>query len=69
MLLNYKKDKTPFWNMLNIVPIMDDMKQVKAFLGTQVDVSEIIDLMQVKANELNFFQENHLLKIAQKHLG
>ena len=45
VMLNYRKDRTPFWNLLTIVPIMDDVGQPKVFLGTQVDVSDIVDLV------------------------
>ena len=49
VILNYKKDGTPFWNLLNIVPIMDDVGQVKAFLGTQEDVTAIVELVESNA--------------------
>ena len=45
VILNYRKDGTPFWNLLSILPIMDDVGQPKVFLGTQVDVSDIVDLI------------------------
>lgn len=32
-LLNYKKDGTPFWNLLTISPIKDDNGQVLKFIG------------------------------------
>ena len=49
VILNYKKDGTPFWNMLNIVPILDDVGVVKVFLGTQVDVTDIVKLVEHNA--------------------
>ena len=49
VILNYKKDGTPFWNLLNITPIMDEVGQVKVFLGTQVDVSDIVKLVERNA--------------------
>ena len=49
VILNYKKDGTRFWNLLNIVPIMDDVGQVKVFLGTQVDVTAIVKLVEHNA--------------------
>ncbi|KAG6681622.1 hypothetical protein I3842_13G102500 [Carya illinoinensis] len=39
-LLNYKKDGTPFWNLLTISPIKDDAGQVLKFIGMQVEVSK-----------------------------
>lgn len=32
-LLNYKKDGTPFWNLLTITPIKDDKGKVIKFIG------------------------------------
>ncbi|KAL2592437.1 hypothetical protein AAZV13_12G067100 [Glycine max] len=39
-LLNYKKDGTPFWNLLTIAPIKDDDGRVLKFIGMQVEVSK-----------------------------
>nr|AML78066.1 putative LOV domain-containing protein [Hakea prostrata] len=39
-LLNYKKDGTPFWNLLTITPIKDDNGKVIKFIGMQVEVSK-----------------------------
>ncbi|KAK2665771.1 hypothetical protein Ddye_004345 [Dipteronia dyeriana] len=39
-LLNYKKDGTPFWNLLTITPIKDDHGKVIRFIGMQVEVSK-----------------------------
>nr|AML78215.1 putative LOV domain-containing protein [Juglandaceae sp. BC-2016] len=39
-LLNYKKDGTPFWNLLTISPIKDDAGQLLKFIGMQVEVSK-----------------------------
>nr|AML79298.1 putative LOV domain-containing protein [Ximenia americana] len=39
-LLNYKKDGTPFWNLLTIAPIKDDAGNVLKFIGMQVEVSK-----------------------------
>lgn len=32
-LLNYKKDGTPFWNLLTIAPIKDENGEVLKFIG------------------------------------
>lgn len=32
-LLNYKKDGSPFWNLLTIAPIKDDSGKVLKFIG------------------------------------
>ncbi|CAA6670213.1 unnamed protein product [Spirodela intermedia] len=39
-LLNYKKDGTPFWNLLTVTPIRDDGGKVIKFIGMQVEVSK-----------------------------
>nr|AML78250.1 putative LOV domain-containing protein [Chlorogalum pomeridianum] len=39
-LLNYKKNGTPFWNLLTITPIRDDRGKVIKYIGMQVEVSK-----------------------------
>nr|AML76660.1 putative LOV domain-containing protein [Triglochin maritima] len=39
-LLNYKKDGTPFWNLLTIAPIKDEIGNVLKYIGMQVEVSK-----------------------------
>ncbi|VVB16405.1 unnamed protein product [Arabis nemorensis] len=39
-LLNYKKDGTPFWNLLTVTPIKDDNGKTIKFIGMQVEVSK-----------------------------
>ncbi|GAB2214696.1 hypothetical protein Droror1_Dr00019058 [Drosera rotundifolia] len=39
-LLNYKKDGTPFWNLLTVAPIKDETGKVLKFIGMQVEVSK-----------------------------
>jgi PAS domain S-box-containing protein len=39
-ILNYKKDGTPFWNLLSITPIIDDSGRVTNFLGIQSDITK-----------------------------
>ncbi|KAL4857414.1 Phototropin-1B [Chlorella vulgaris] len=38
-LLNYRKDGTPFWNLLTMTPIKDEHNRVIKFVGVQVDVT------------------------------
>ncbi len=40
ILLNYKKDGTPFWSDLTITPVRDDDGNVTHFIGVQNDVTE-----------------------------
>ncbi|XP_073140494.1 phototropin-2-like isoform X2 [Henckelia pumila] len=47
-LLNYKKDGTPFWNLLTIIPIKDGEGTVAKFIGMQVEVSKYTEGMNDK---------------------
>lgn len=46
MVLNYKKDSTPFWNALNIAPIHNADSAVTHFIGVQTDVTERVELQR-----------------------
>lgn len=48
-LLNYKKDGTPFWNLLTVTPIRDDQGRVIKFIGMQVEVSKFTEGINDKA--------------------
>ncbi|CAN8253145.1 unnamed protein product [Cochlearia groenlandica] len=48
-LLNYKKDGTPFWNLLTITPIKDDEGNTIKFIGMQVEVSKYTEGVNDKA--------------------
>ncbi|KAL0413241.1 UNVERIFIED_CONTAM: Phototropin-2 [Sesamum radiatum] len=55
-LLNYKKDGTPFWNLLTITPIKDDKGRTIKFIGTTISLSLMIhamflDRMQVEVSK------------------
>mmetsp|Transcript_42366 Transcript_42366/g.68713 ORF Transcript_42366/g.68713 Transcript_42366/m.68713 type:complete len:253 (-) Transcript_42366:55-813(-) len=39
-ILNYKKDGTPFWNLLFVTPILDSHNSVSHYLGLQFDITE-----------------------------
>lgn len=39
-LLNYRKDGTPFWNLLLISPVFDENSTLVAYVGVQQDVTE-----------------------------
>ncbi|KAJ6831090.1 phototropin-1A-like [Iris pallida] len=39
-VMNYKKDGTPFWNLLTISPIKDETGNVLKFIGMQMEVSK-----------------------------
>ena len=38
-LLNYRKDGTPFWNLLLIYPLRDAANEISYFVGIQTDVT------------------------------
>lgn len=40
-LLNYRKDGSPFWNDLSIVPFRDDTSQVVGYVGVTRDITDI----------------------------
>lgn len=42
VLLNYRKDGTPFWNQLSVAPVYDN-GQVTHFIGLQTDITQVID--------------------------
>ncbi|KAL0914708.1 hypothetical protein M5K25_015079 [Dendrobium thyrsiflorum] len=54
-ILNYKKDGTPFWNLLTITPIRDGSGNVIKFIGMQVEVSKYTEGLNdklLRPNEL-----------------
>ncbi|GGM59457.1 PAS domain S-box-containing protein [Halarchaeum rubridurum] len=55
-ILNYRKDGTPFWNHLDIVPIHDDAGRITHYLGFQQDVT------QRKRHELRLSVLNRVLR-------
>nr|AML78580.1 putative LOV domain-containing protein [Hakea drupacea] len=57
-LLNYKKDGTPFWNLLTITPIKDDNGKVLKFIGMQVEVSKHTEGVKDKALRPNGLPES-----------
>ncbi|GKU96141.1 hypothetical protein SLEP1_g9412 [Rubroshorea leprosula] len=48
-LLNYKKDGTPFWNLLTVTPIKDGNGKAIKFIGMQVEVSKYTEGVVDKA--------------------
>nr|AML78305.1 putative LOV domain-containing protein [Staphylea trifolia] len=48
-LLNYKKDGTPFWNLLTVTPVKDDSGKPIKFIGMQVEVSKYTEGINDKA--------------------
>lgn len=42
-ILNYRRDGTPFMNLLMLAPLYDNKGTVRYFLGAQIDVSSLIE--------------------------
>ncbi|KAM2009092.1 phototropin-2-like isoform X1 [Malus sylvestris] len=52
-LFNYKKDGTPFWNLLTIAPIKDEQGNTIKFIGMQVEVNKYTEGVNDKALRAN----------------
>lgn len=46
VLLNYRKDGTPFWNQVALSPVRDDTAQLTHFVGAQTDVTKRVEADQ-----------------------
>nr|AML76676.1 putative LOV domain-containing protein [Limnanthes douglasii] len=57
-LLNYKKDGTPFWNLLTVAPIKDESGKILKFIGMQVEVSKHTEGSKEKALRPNGLPES-----------
>jgi len=68
ILLNYRKDGTPFWNELTISPIYDDDNNLTHFVGIQSDISARIKAEQALRLEKNK-SERLLLNILPKPIA
>ena len=58
LILNYRGNGQPFWNLLHISPLLDAAGRVRLYLGAQVDVSasiengeDLLKLLRYDANE------------------
>ena len=51
-MLNYRKDGTPFWNLLQVSPVFDEEQNLEAYVGIQQDISKRkhaeVELQQAK---------------------
>ncbi|MDE3271401.1 response regulator [Pseudoalteromonas sp. G4] len=66
-LVNYRKDGKQFWNSLQISPVLDDNKELVAFVGIQQDVTERIETN--KALEQAKLQAEHANKAKSEFLA
>ncbi|MET0966714.1 MAG: diguanylate cyclase [Nakamurella sp.] len=46
VLLNYRKDGTPFWNEVSISAVRNPAGQITHFIGTQIDATERVEREQ-----------------------
>ena len=53
ILLNYRKDGTPFWNELSISPIRDSDGTLTHFVGVQADVTARVEAQQTRDDALS----------------
>jgi len=59
LLLNYRKDGNPFWNLLYCAPLLNEKGQVSFFLGGQINCSttihtctDVLKILSVNDDEL-----------------
>ena len=48
ILLNYCKNGTPFWNLLHLSPMLDSDQRLMSFVGSQINVSAAVSLLESK---------------------
>ena len=63
VLLNYRKDGTPFWNELSVSPVFDAAGKLVHFVGVQADVTARIDAEEQRTAALDAARD------AQRRLG
>ncbi|KAF6835623.1 hypothetical protein CMUS01_05711 [Colletotrichum musicola] len=54
LILNYRRDGTPFWNLLFTCPLLDSCGKLRYYLGGQINVSDSIDGYKDLLRVLNF---------------
>nr|AML77664.1 putative LOV domain-containing protein [Pilularia globulifera] len=42
-LLNYRKDKTPFWNLLHLAPVRSNLGKVAFYVGVQLEATSLTE--------------------------
>ncbi|KAL3427484.1 blue light receptor [Phlyctema vagabunda] len=68
LLLNYRKNGDPFWNLLYVAPLYDEHGAIKFFIGGQVDVSTTVhnctEVLKVLGQNVDDGDERASLKSA-----
>ncbi|KAH7031474.1 uncharacterized protein B0I36DRAFT_323976 [Microdochium trichocladiopsis] len=54
LLLNYRKDGEPFWNLLFLMPLRDNLGRLRYWLGAQINVSESVNSRKDVLRVLNW---------------
>jgi PAS domain S-box-containing protein len=69
LLLNYRKNGDPFWNLLYVAPLLDERGEVAFFLGGQINCSttihscnDILRVLSINDDELDQLDEIASLK-------
>ncbi|KAE9363619.1 hypothetical protein N431DRAFT_564246 [Stipitochalara longipes BDJ] len=64
LLLNYRKNGDPFWNLLYVAPLLDERGEVSFFLGGQINCSttihscnDILRVLSINDDELDQLDE------------
>lgn len=50
-ILNYRKDRSAFWNQLNVSPVHDEAGRLLYFFGSQIDVTDFRKVQTLEASE------------------
>ena len=69
ILLNYKKDGSPFWNLLSITPTLNREGKLLSFIGVQMDVSASLTDKSQNLKLVEAMQDNdhqYLVRKAQQ---
>eukprot|EP00899_Mesostigma_viride_P020042 jgi/Mesvir1/28039/Mv04644-RA.1 len=64
-LLNYKKDGTPFWNMLHLAPVRSSTGVLQFFIGVQMDVTTPEDEANIAQGKITRAENENDAKIQQ----
>lgn len=56
-ILNYRKDRSAFWNQLNISPVHDDDGRLLYFFASQIDVTDLRKIQTLEASEHRLLKE------------
>ncbi|RDW79521.1 hypothetical protein BP6252_04159 [Coleophoma cylindrospora] len=68
LILNYRKNGDPFWNLLYVAPLYDEHGTIKFFLGGQINVSTTVhsctDVLRVLGQNVEEDDERELVRSA-----